>query len=143
MAAQQGDTVKVHYTGRLDDGSVFDSSEGGAPLEFTIGGGQMIPGFEQGVVGMETGEARTVIIAADQAYGIYQPQGVIEVPRSDIPASIPLEVGMQLQATGRDGRPAYMTVLELSADRVKLDGNHPLAGKDLTFDLQLVAIQPR
>ncbi len=142
MAAQQGDTVKVHYTGRLDDGSVFDSSDGGAPLEFTIGGGQMIPGFEQGVVGMAAGEARTVIIAADQAYGIYQPQGVIEVPRSDIPASIPLEVGMQLQATGRDGRPAYMTVLELSADRVKLDGNHPLAGKDLTFDLQLVEIQP-
>ena len=142
MAAQQGDTVKVHYTGRLDDGSVFDSSDGGAPLKFTIGGGQMIPGFEQGVVGMETGESRTVIIAADQAYGIYQPQGVIEVPRSDIPASIPLEVGMQLQATGRDGRPAYMTVLELSADRVKLDGNHPLAGKDLTFDLQLVEIQP-
>ncbi len=142
MAAQQGDTVKVHYTGRLDDGSVFDSSEGGAPLEFTIGQGQMIPGFEQGVVGMAAGESRTVIIAADQAYGIYQPQGVIEVPRSDIPASIPLEVGMQLQATGRDGRPAYMTVLELSADRVKLDGNHPLAGKDLTFDLQLVEIQP-
>ena len=141
MAAQQGDTVKVHYTGRLDDGSVFDSSAGGAPLEFTIGGGQMIPGFEQGVVGMAAGEARTVIIAADQAYGIYQPQGVIEVPRSDIPASIPLEVGMQLQATGRDGRPAYMTVLELSDDRVKLDGNHPLAGKDLTFDLQLVEIQ--
>ena len=142
MAAQQGDTVKVHYTGRLDDGSVFDSSEGGAPLEFTIGGGQMIPGFEQGVVGMAAGESRTVIIAADQAYGIYQPQGVIEVPRSDIPVSLPLEVGMQLQATGRDGRPAYMTVLELSADRVKLDGNHPLAGKDLTFDLQLVEIQP-
>lgn len=142
MAAQQGDTVKVHYTGRLDDGSVFDSSDGGAPLEFTIGGGQMIPGFEQGVVGMAAGESRTVIIAADQAYGIYQPQGVIEVPRSDIPASIPLEVGMQLQATGRDSRPAYMTVLELSADRVKLDGNHPLAGKDLTFDLQLVEIQP-
>ena len=142
MGAQQGDTVRVHYTGRLGDGSVFDSSEGGAPLEFTIGRGQMIPGFEQGVVGMEPGEARTVIIAADQAYGIYQPQGVIEVPRSDIPASIPLEVGMQLQATGRDGRPAYMTVLELSADRVKLDGNHPLAGKDLTFDLQLVAIGP-
>lgn len=142
MAAQQGDTVKVHYTGRLDDGSVFDSSDGGAPLEFTIGGGQMIPGFEQGVVGMAAGESRTVIIAADQAYGIYQPQGVIEVPRSDIPASLPLEVGMQLQATGRDGRPAYMTVLELSADRVKLDGNHPLAGKDLTFDLQLVEIQP-
>lgn len=142
MAAQQGNTVKVHYTGRLDDGSIFDSSHDDAPLEFTIGQGQMIPGFEQGVVGMEPGESRTVIIAADQAYGIYQPQGVIEVPRSDIPASIPLEIGLQLQATGPDGRPAYMTVLELSPDRVKLDANHPLAGQDLTFDLQLVSIQP-
>lgn len=142
MAAQQGNTVKVHYTGRLDDGSIFDSSHDDAPLEFTIGQGQMIPGFEQGVVGMEPGESRTVIIAADQAYGIYQPQGVIEIPRSDIPASIPLEIGLQLQATGPDGRPAYMTVLELSPDRVKLDANHPLAGQDLTFDLQLVAINP-
>ena len=141
-AAQQGDTVQVHYTGRLDDGNVFDSSNGGDPLEFTIGQGMMIPGFEQGVVGMEPGESRTVIIAADQAYGIYQPQGVIEVARSEIPPSIPLAVGTQLQATGPDGRPAYMTVLELSADRVKLDGNHPLAGKDLTFDLELVAIKP-
>ena len=83
--AQQGNTVKVHYTGRLDDGSVFDSSVGGEPLEFTIGGGQMIPGFEQGVVGMELGESRTVIIAADQAYGIYRPEGVIDVARSEIP----------------------------------------------------------
>lgn len=140
-AAQQGDMVRVHYTGRLEDGSVFDSSDGGEPLEFTIGRGMMIPGFEQGVVGMEPGEVRTVIIAADQAYGIYQPQGVIEVARSEIPANIPLEVGTQLQATGPDGRPAYMTVLELSADRVKLDGNHPLAGKDLTFDLELVEIK--
>ena len=138
--AQQGNTVKVHYTGRLDDGSVFDSSAGGEPLEFTIGQGQMIPGFEQGVVGMELGESRTVIIAADQAYGIYRPDGVIEIARAEIPPTIQLEVGMQLQATGPDGRPVHMTVLELSEDTVKMDGNHPLAGKDLTFDLELVGI---
>lgn len=138
--AQQGSTVKVHYTGRLDDGTVFDSSAGGEPLEFTIGRGQLIPGFEQGVVGMEPGESRTVVIAADQAYGIYRPEGVIEVARSEIPAAINLEVGMQLQATGANGRPAHMTVLELSGDKVKLDGNHPLAGKDLTFEIQVVAI---
>ncbi len=139
--AQQGNTVRVHYTGRLDDGSVFDSSEGGEPLEFTIGQGQMIPGFEQGVVGMELGESRTVIIAANQAYGVYQPQGVIEVDRSEIPPTIQLEVGLQLQATGPDGRPAQLTVIELSEDKVKMDGNHPLAGKDLTFEIEVIGIR--
>ena len=139
--AQPGNTVRVHYTGRLDDGSVFDSSEGGEPLEFTIGQGQMIPGFEQGVVGMELGESRTVTIAADQAYGVYQPQGVIEVDRSEIPPTIQLEVGLQLQATGPDGRPAQLTVIELSEDKVKMDGNHPLAGKDLTFEIEVIGIR--
>jgi peptidylprolyl isomerase len=139
--AQQGNIVRVHYTGRLDDGSVFDSSEGGEPLEFTIGQGQMIPGFEQGVVGMELGESRTVTIAADQAYGVYQPQGVIEVDRSEIPPTIQLEVGLQLQATGPDGRPAQLTVIELSEDKVKMDGNHPLAGKDLTFEIEVIGIR--
>ena len=139
--AQQGNTVRVHYTGRLDDGNVFDSSEGGEPLEFTIGQGQMIPGFEQGVVGMELGESRTVVIAADQAYGVYQPQGVIEVDRSEIPPTIQLEVGLQMQATGPDGRPAQLTVIELSEDKVKMDGNHPLAGKDLTFEIEVVGIR--
>ena len=139
--AGQGNTVKVHYTGKLDDGSVFDSSVGGEPLEFTIGQGQMIPGFEQGVVGMEQGESRTVVIAADQAYGIHRPDGIIEVNRSEIPPSIPLEVGMQLQATDPRGRPAHMTVLELSEDKVKLDANHPLAGKDLTFEIELVELR--
>ena len=138
---REGNTVKVHYTGKLDDGSVFDSSVGGDPLEFTIGQGQMIPGFERGVVGMEQGETRTVVIAADQAYGVHRPEGVFEVERSEIPASIPLEVGMQLQATSSDGSPARMTVIELSEDKVKLDANHPLAGKDLTFDIEVVEIR--
>ena len=136
----EGNTVKVHYTGKLDDGSVFDSSVGGDPLEFTIGQGQMIPGFERGVVGMELGETRTVIIAADQAYGVHRPEGVFEVDRTEIPASIPLEVGMQLQATSADGSPARMTVIELSDEKVKLDANHPLAGKDLTFEIEVVEI---
>ena len=136
----QGSRVKVHYTGKLDDGTVFDSSVGGQPLEFTVGQKQMIPGFEQGVVGMEQGETRTVIIAADQAYGVHRPEGVFEVDRSEIPDSIPLEVGMQLQATSADGQPAQMTVLELSDDKVRLDANHPLAGKDLTFEIELVEV---
>lgn len=136
----EGNTVEVHYTGKLDDGTVFDSSVGGEPLEFTIGQGQMIPGFERAVVGMELGETRTVIIAADQAYGIYRPEGVIEVDRSQIPLPS-LEVGMQLQGPGPNGRPSQMTVLELSNDKVKLDANHPLAGKDLTFEIEVVQIR--
>ena len=139
--AGQGNTVKVHYTGKLDDGTVFDSSAGGEPLEFTIGQGQMIPGFEQGVVGMEQGETRTVIIAADQAYGIYRPEGVIEVERSQIPIAITLEVGMQLQGPGPNGRPAHMTVIGLTNEKVTLDANHPLAGKDLTFEIEVVEIR--
>lgn len=137
---QEGNTVKVHYTGTLDDGSVFDSSVGGEPLQFTIGQGQMIPGFERGVVGMELGETRTVVVAADQAYGVHRPDGVFEVERSEIPTTIPLQQGMQLQATGPGGRPVTMTVLEISDEKVKLDANHPLAGKDLTFEIEVVEI---
>ena len=138
--ATEGNTVKVHYTGKLDDGTVFDSSEGREPLEFTIGQGQMIPGFERGVVGMEVGETRTLVIAADQAYGIHRPDGVFELDRSEIPTTIPLEVGMQLQATGPGGQPVTMTVAALSEDKVTMDANHPLAGKDLTFEIELVGI---
>jgi len=138
--AMEGNTVRVHYTGTLDDGTVFDSSVGGDPLEFTIGQGQMIPGFERGVVGMEEGETRTLVIAADQAYGVHRPDGVFELDRSEIPTTIPLEVGMQLQATGPGGRPVSMTVAALSDDKITMDANHPLAGKDLTFEIELVAI---
>ena len=136
----EGNTVKVHYTGTLDDGTVFDSSVGGDPLEFTIGQGQMIPGFERGVVGMELGETRTLVIAADQAYGVHRPDGVFEIDRSEIPTTIPLEVGMQLQATGPGGRPVTMTVAAVSEDKVTMDANHPLAGKDLTFQIEVVEI---
>ena len=138
--ATEGNTVKVHYTGKLDDGTVFDSSEGREPLEFTIGQGQMIPGFERGVVGMEVGETRTLVITADQAYGVHRPDGVFELDRSEIPTTIPLEVGMQLQATGPGGQPVTMTVAALSDDKVTMDANHPLAGKDLTFEIELVGI---
>ena len=138
--AMEGNTVRVHYTGKLDDGTVFDSSVGGDPLQFTIGQGQMIPGFERGVVGMEQGENRTLVIAADQAYGVHRPDGVFEIDRSEIPTTIPLEVGMQLQATGPGGRPVTMTVAAVSEDKVTMDANHPLAGKDLTFEIELVEI---
>jgi peptidylprolyl isomerase len=138
--AQNGDKVRVHYTGKLEDGTVFDSSQGSEPLEFTIGQGQLIPGFEQGVVGMEPGESKTVDIPAVQAYGPHRPEGVFELDRSEIPTGIPLEVGLRLQANQQSGQTVELTVVNLTPDKVTLDGNHPLAGKDLTFDIQLMEI---
>ena len=140
MQAEHGSRVKVHYTGRLDDGTVFDSSEGREPLAFTIGLGQMIPGFEQGVIGMEVGQARVINIAATDAYGEYRPEGVLDVQRSEIGAEMELEVGMRLQATQEGGRRVDMQVIAITDDTVTLDANHPLAGKDLTFDIQVVEV---
>lgn len=139
-AAQNGDKVKVHYTGKLDDGSVFDSSEGGAPLEFTLGQGQVIPGFDQGVVGMEPGESRTLNIPVDQAYGPQHADRMFEIDRSDLPPNLPLQVGMRLQGNQPGGRAVEVTVVEFDDSKVKMDANHPLAGKDLTFDIHLVEI---
>lgn len=138
--AQDGNLVTVHYTGKLDDGTIFDSSQGGEPLRFTIGQGQMIPGFEQGVLGMEPGQSKTVHIPADQAYGAYRPDGVMDVDRSEIAPDMQLEVGMRLQATNASGRPVDMTVVALNDDKVTMDANHPLAGKDLTFEIQVIEI---
>ena len=140
MQAEHGSRVKVHYTGRLDDGTVFDSSEGREPLAFTIGLGQMIPGFEQGVIGMEVGQSRVINIAATDAYGEYRPEGVLDVQRSEIGAEMELEVGMRLQATQEGGRRVDMQVIAITDDTVTLDANHPLAGKDLTFDIQVVEV---
>jgi FKBP-type peptidyl-prolyl cis-trans isomerase 2 len=138
--AQRGDKVKVHYTGKLDDGTVFDSSEGREPLEFTLGQGQVIPGFEEGVVGMEPGDSKTLNIPPEQAYGPHRPEGVFEIERSEIPPSIPLQEGMRLQANQQGGRTVELTVVEFDDSKVTLDGNHPLAGKDLTFDIELAEI---
>lgn len=138
--AQVGDTVKVHYTGTLDDGSVFDTSIGRDPLQFTLGEGQMIPGFEQGVLGMQLGETKTVKITADQAYGQYYEDMVWEIGRDQLPAGIEPEVGQQLQASEPNGQIIIVTIIEVSESNVTVDANHPLAGKDLTFEIQLVEI---
>ena len=138
--AQNGDKVKIHYTGKLDDGSVFDSSEGSTPLEFTLGEGQVIPGFEQGVVGMEPGDSKTLNIPVDQAYGPHHEDRTFEIDRSELPADMPIEVGMRLQGNQQDGRAVEVTVVEFDDTKVKMDGNHPLAGQDLTFEIQLVEI---
>lgn len=138
--AEQGDTVTVHYTGRLEDGTVFDSSEGKDPLEFTVGEGRLIPGFEQGVLGMEPGQSKTVNIPSEDAYGPYDPELVTEVERSELPADLELEVGMQLQGSQPDGRVAIFTVKDFTNSTVTLDANHRLAGKDLIFDIEVVEV---
>jgi peptidylprolyl isomerase len=138
--AKNGDTVKVHYTGKLPDDTVFDSSANHDPLEFTIGSGQIIPGFEQAVVGMQPGESRTATVPADQAYGPHQDDLLIAVDRSQFPANVTPEVGQQVQIHQADGQAAVATVADVSRTEVTLDANHPLAGQDLTFNIELVEI---
>jgi FKBP-type peptidyl-prolyl cis-trans isomerase 2 len=138
--AQNGDKVQVHYTGTLADGTVFDSSLNREPLEFTIGGGQMIPGFDTAVNGMEVGESVKVEIPSSEAYGSHSQERVIQVDRSQMPGDMPVEVGVQVQGSQPNGSIVQFTVTEVAADTVTLDGNHPLAGKDLTFEIELVAI---
>lgn len=137
---KNGDTIKVHYTGKLEDGTVFDSSSGRDPLEFKVGEGQVILGFEEAVIGMSPGDTKTVKIPENQAYGGTREDMLIKLDRNQIPPHIQLEVGLQLRVTGPDGQPAVVTVTELSDSHVKLDANHPLAGKDLTFEIELVEI---
>jgi peptidylprolyl isomerase len=141
MLAKTGDTVKVHYTGKLTDGTVFDSSDGGEPLEFTLGQGQIIPGFEQGVTGMKVGESKTINIPVDQAYGEHSDDMIIEIDRTELPASIDPKVGMQLQMNQGNGSIMVVTITEVSETKVKLDANHPLAGQALTFDIKLIEIE--
>ena len=138
--AKNGDAVKINYTGKLDDGTVFDSSEGRAPLDFTLGGGQVIPGFEEAVLGMAIGESKSVNIPADKAYGQRNEEMVIEAPRDQVPAEIKPEIGQTLQMGGPNGEVVMVVITELTDTHIKLDANPPLAGKDLNFDLELVAI---
>jgi len=136
--AKQGDSVKVHYTGKLDDGTVFDSSVGREPLDFTVGAGQLIAGFDEAVVGMAVGEKKTVRIAPEQAYGPHNPEMTLQVPRSDLPADIQPELGMQLEASQEGGHSMVVTVVEITDESVTFDANHPLAGKALTFEIEVV-----
>ncbi|MBK5941514.1 FKBP-type peptidyl-prolyl cis-trans isomerase [Halochromatium roseum] len=138
--AKSGDTVKVHYTGTLTDGTEFDSSRGQEPLEFTLGQGQMISGFEEAVVGMTPGENKTITIVSGEAYGERNEAMVQQVPRTAIPPEIELAQGMLLQAQGPEGETLSFTVADFNDEEVTVDGNHPLAGRDLTFQLELVQI---
>jgi len=139
--AQKGDTVRVHYTGRLTDESVFDSSQGKEPLEVTIGEGKLIPGFEKGLIGMEVGETKTVEIQPEEAYGQRNDQLKTTVQRSDLPNDLEPEVGQRLQVTQPDGSAFVVQVTNLDDSSVTLDANHPLAGETLTFDIELTGIK--
>jgi len=138
--AKPGDTVKIHYSGTLDDGTQFDSSSGREPLEFTLGSGQVIPGFEKAVEGMAVGDSKSVNIPPDEAYGPRHEQMVQDVPRSALPADLVPVEGMALTAQGQDGRAVNLTVTSVREDSITVDGNHPLAGQGLNFDIQLVDI---
>ncbi|MBE9546103.1 MAG: peptidylprolyl isomerase [Proteobacteria bacterium] len=138
--AKQGDTVKVHYTGKLEDGTVFDSSIDRDPLQFEVGTGQVIPGFEQGVVGMSLSELKTIKVQADEAYGPYREEMVVVVDQNQFPADLNIEVGQQLQVNQSEDQKIIVTITDVSESGVTLDANHPLAGKDLTFDIRLIEI---
>lgn len=142
MTAKKGDTVKVHYTGKLTSGDQFDSSEGRNPLEFKVGAGQMIPGFDQAIPGMNVGEKKTITISPADAYGEKNKEAIIEFPKTNIPADMKLEPGMKLQLRNEAGHPIPVVVTEVKEETVILDANHELAGKELVFDIELVEIAP-
>lgn len=140
MQVKTGDVVRVHYTGTLVDGSQFDSSVGRNPLEFTVGAGQMIAGFDAGVLGMAVGEKKTLQIDPDHGYGQSNPEAIIEFPRTNVPEGMEIEVGMQLNLQNEYGQPVPVVIMEITDDVVIMDANHSLAGKDLIFEVELVEI---
>ena len=138
---KDGDTVKVHYTGKLEDGTVFDSSKEDEPLELTIGAGNVIEGFEKGVIGMERGSSKTVTIPPEEAYGSMNEELVAKVKKENFPENITPVIGEQLQLKQQDGNIVNVTITEIEGDTVILDANHPLSGKTLIFDIELVEIK--
>ena len=139
--ASKGNTVKVHYTGTLTDETVFDSSREREPIEFTVGAGQMIAGFDAAVEGMKVGEAKKITIPTDEAYGPVSPEAMFKVPKEQLPQGMEPQVGMQLEAAQEDGRKQMLVVAEVHETEVTLDANHPLAGKDLVFDIELMEVK--
>ncbi|MDZ7766845.1 MAG: FKBP-type peptidyl-prolyl cis-trans isomerase [Melioribacteraceae bacterium] len=137
---KKGDKVQVHYTGKLGDGSEFDSSKGREPLEFEVGSQQVIKGFEEAVVGLKEGDTKTVDITSNEAYGPRMDEMVLKVEKSKLPEDFTPQMGQQLQLPQENGQNVIVTVTEITDDHIELDANHPLAGKDLTFDIELVKI---
>lgn len=141
--AKLGDMVRVHYTGTLSDGAVFDTSADMDPLEFTLGEGMVIPGFENAILGMNVGESKKVSLTPEEGYGEPDDELVMVVERSDMPPEINPEVGMILKATSDEGYETHIVITDVDGTSVTLDGNHPLAGQDLIFEIQLVEIMPQ
>ena len=139
-AAAEGSKVKVHYTGTFDDGEVFDSSREREPMEFEVGAQQVIPGFDQALVGMKIGESKNVRIPEEEAYGPYNPEMVMEVAPDQFEEGMKVEIGQQFQVEMGEGNPVVLMVKEVRDDKVVLDANHPMAGKTLNFDIELVEI---
>lgn len=138
--AKNGDTVRVNYTGRLSDGTVFDSTDNREPLQFKLGEDRLITGFEEAVMGMAPGESKTVELPPEEAYGQRRDEMVVEIDRGNIPAEMDPKVGQRLQLQRRDGQPVEATVTQVTASNVTVDANHPLAGCRLTFDIELLGV---
>ncbi len=138
--AKDGNKVKVHYTGKLEDGTVFDSSRDREPFELTLGGSQVIPGFEQGILGMTVGQTKKVTLPPEKAYGSYRDDLTVEVKKSDFPSHIVPEMGQQLQMSQSDGSTVNVVIAKMEGESVTLDANHPLAGKTLIFEIELLEI---
>lgn len=137
QAIKAGDTISVDYTGKLENGEIFDTSEGRAPLKFTVGAGMMIPGFDKAVVGMAQGESKTVTLAPEEAYGERNEDAMVDIARENIPEDLPIEVGSRLQLSDPSGRPVPAIVAEITEEKVVMDVNHFLAGKTLVFDITI------
>lgn len=137
---KKGDTIQVHYTGKFEDGKEFDSSLSRQPLQFEVGAGRVIKGFEDAVVGLQAGEKKTVTIPTEDAYGSYDENLLIEIPKKNVPEGVTPEVGMRLQLVNQQGQAAHVVVTEILDETVRLDANHPLAGKTLVFDLEVLEI---
>jgi peptidylprolyl isomerase len=139
-SVKSGDKVKVHYHGTLVNGETFDSSSGREPLEFEVGSGMVIKGFDDGVTGMSVGDKKTIHIPFEQAYGPSNPDMIIDMPKERFPADMQIEIGMPLMMSDQQGHQMQVTITEIKETSIVLDANHPLAGKDLIFDLELVEI---
>jgi peptidylprolyl isomerase len=138
--AKKGDTVRIHYTGKLEDGTVFDTSRERHPLQFTLGNGQVIVGFENAIIGMNIGDSKTAILPMEQAYGPRRDDMIVTIKRDQLPPDLPAKVGQRLEITQTDDQVMLVTVTGVTESSITLDSNHPLAGKALTFDLELVGI---
>jgi len=137
---KQGDTVRIHYTGTLTDGAVFDSSEGRDPLEFTVGSGQIIPGLDAALPGMEVGDKKRVEVSMMEGYGPRHADRIVDVPAEQLPEEIPREVGLMLAMRGEDGQEMPVQITAVTEEKITLDANHHLAGHDLVFDIEIVSI---